>query len=259
MRQLRPLGADAFPDGILAPSSLKCAQPMFTNDRLVILDADGTTIDAFRAIEKAFAHLGMNLGPLARFQKRRKIFKYLGGLKEMPTNLRRQLRGMTRSAFVKTLTEVYREEATLFTGMERLIQRLGATPDVKVGVITRNITIEPIETLTLLFERHGIEPGQLDFLVHLPLSADKLGYFRNIREQFGINPSRAYACGDEAKDFRAAVNAGMHPLMVAYGFEGYERLHQKHDIPAEVISRTPDELARRLLHALGLEDDELPR
>lgn len=226
---------------------------MFTNDRLVILDADGTTIDAFRAIEKAFAHLGMDIGPLARFQKRRKIFKYLGGFKEMPINLRRQLRGMTRSAFVETLTEVYREEATMFEGMDRLIQRLAATPAVKVGVVTRNITVEPIETLTRLFHRHGIKPCQLDFLVHLPLSGDKLSYFRNIREQFGINPSRAYACGDEAKDYRAAVSAGIHPLMVAYGFEGYERLHQKHDIPAEVISRTPEELAWRLLHALGLD------
>jgi phosphoglycolate phosphatase len=54
---------------------------MYTNDRLVILDADGTTIDAFKAIEKTFAHHGMSIGPLARFQKRRNIFKYLGGLK----------------------------------------------------------------------------------------------------------------------------------------------------------------------------------
>ncbi|MGB5834404.1 MAG: HAD hydrolase-like protein [Thiohalocapsa sp.] len=226
---------------------------MFTNDRLVVLDADGTTINAFRAIEKTFAHHGMNIGPLARFQKRRKIFKYLGGIKEMPTNLRRQLGGMKRSTFVKTLTEVYREEATMFEGMELLIRRLGATPDVKVGIVTRNITINPIETLTRLFLRHGIEPDTLDFLVHLPLSEDKLGCFRQIREQFEINPARAYACGDEAKDFRAAVNAGMHPFMVAYGFEGFDRLHKKHGIPAEIIARTPDELSWRVQHALGLD------
>jgi phosphoglycolate phosphatase len=226
---------------------------MYTNDRLVILDADGTTIDAFRAIEKTFVHHGMDIGPLARFQKRRNLFKYLGGFKEMPTNLRRQLRGMKRSSFVKTRTEVYREEAMLFAGMDRLIQRLVATPEVKVGIVTRNITIEPIETLTRLFDRQGIEPDRLDFLVHLPLSEDKCAYFRNVREQFGINPARAYACGDEAKDFRAAVEAGIYPFVAAYGFEGYDRLHQKHAIPVEVISRTPDELASRLLHALGLE------
>jgi phosphoglycolate phosphatase len=229
---------------------------MYQNHCLVILDADGTTIDAFRAIEKTFAHHGMDIGPLARFQQRRNIFKYLGGLKEMPQNLRKQVgRGM-RTRIVDTLTDVYREEAVMFAGMERLILRLAAAPGVKVGVVTRNITNNPIETLTRLFGRHGIEPDLLDFLVHLPLSEDKLPYFRRTREEFGVNPARAYACGDEAKDFRAAVNTGMHPFMVSYGFEGFDRLHLKHEIPEEVISRTPDELAWRVLHALGLDEGE---
>lgn len=226
---------------------------MFTNDRLVILDADGTTIDAFKAIEKTFAHHGMSIGPLARFQKRRNIFKYLGGLKEMPQNLRQQFGRGTRTSVVATLTEVYREEACMFEGMERLIRRLAAAPDIKLGIVTRNITNSPVETLTRLFDRHGIEPDLLDFLVHLPLSEDKLPYFRRTREELQINPARAYACGDEAKDYRAAVNTGMHPFMVSYGFEDFDRLHLKHEIPAEVISRTPDELSWRVLHALGLD------
>jgi len=226
---------------------------MYTHDRLVILDADGTTIDAFKAIEKTFAHHGMDIGPLARFQKRRNIFKYLGGLKEMPTNLRQQLGSAKRSRIVGTLTEVYREEAEMFEGIEALIRRLAAAPDVRVGIITRNITHEPIATLTRLFDRHGLEPDLLDFLVHLPLGAEKLDAFRHTREQFQVNPARAYACGDEARDFRAAIGTGMHPFMVAYGFEDYDRLQQKHGVPAEIIARTPDELAGRVLHALGLE------
>ncbi len=130
-----------------APPCPWCAYPMFSNQRLVILDADGTTIDAFRAIEKTFAHHGMDIGPLARFQKRRNMFKYLGGIKEMPTNLRRQFRGMKRSTFVKTLTEVYREEAVMFAGMAQLMRCLAAESDVTVGVVTRNITVEPVATL----------------------------------------------------------------------------------------------------------------
>jgi phosphoglycolate phosphatase len=171
----------------------------------------------------------------------------------MPQNLRRQLGRRKRSQIVATLTEVYREEASMFDGIEALIRQLAAAPDVRVGIVTRNITHEPIVTLTRLFDRHGIEPDLLDFLVHLPLSEDKLGYFRQIREGFEINPACAYACGDEAKDFRAAVNAGMHPFMVCYGFEDFDRLHVKHAIPSEVIARTPDELDRRVLHALRLE------
>ena len=43
----------------------------FRRQHLVILDADGTTIDAFGAINRTFARHGMNLGDLERFQKRR--------------------------------------------------------------------------------------------------------------------------------------------------------------------------------------------
>lgn len=232
---------------------------MFTNERLVILDADGTTIDAFRAIEKTFAHLGMDIGPLARFQKRRNLFKYIGGFKEMPQNLRRQIGPGRRSKLIETLTEVYREEACMFDGIEGLVHRLAAADDVRVGIVTRNITNEPLVTLTKLFERHGIEPDLLDFLVHLPLSEDKLGYFRQTRERFSINPACAFACGDEAKDFRAAINSGMHPFMVSYGFEDFERLHGKHEIPVEVISRSPDELAWRVSHALQLDLEPIIR
>ncbi|EIC21498.1 HAD family hydrolase [Thiorhodovibrio frisius] len=225
---------------------------MYSDDRLVILDADGTTIDAFRAIEKTFNHHSMDIGPLARFQKRRNIFKYLGGFKEMPQNLRQQIGWQKRTKLVATLTEVYREEARMFDGIEHLIHALAEAADVKVGIVTRNITNDPLSTLHRLFERHGLDHGMLDFLVHLPLSEHKLPYFRELRERFKINPARAYACGDEVKDYRAAVGTGMHPFMVSYGFEDFERLHVRHEIPAEVILPTPDALAERVTHALGL-------
>ena len=35
---------------------------MYQTKRLIILDADGTTIDAYPAIEEAFARHGMTLG-----------------------------------------------------------------------------------------------------------------------------------------------------------------------------------------------------
>ena len=232
---------------------------MFSNERLVILDADGTTIDAFRAIEKTFLHHGMDIGPLVRFQKRRNLFKYLGGFKEMPQNLRRQIGPGRRTKLIATLTEVYREEARMFDGIEAMIRRLAAADDVRVGIVTRNITIDPLATLARLFERHGIAPDVLDFLVHLPLSEHKLAYFRQTRERFGINPACAFACGDEAKDFKAAVGAGMHSFMVSYGFEDFERLHGKHEIPVEVIARSPDELSWRVLHALRLDPEPAPR
>ncbi|WP_036172544.1 HAD family hydrolase [Massilia sp. 9096] len=226
---------------------------MYTsNKRLLILDADGTTIDAFSAIEAAFLRHGLVIGDETRFQKRHQLFKYLGGLKEFPAIIKKNLRKNSRAKLVDSLTQVYRQEASLYAGIPDLIRELIAAPDIVVGMVTRNITHEPLETLRQLFARHGIDIDALDFFVHIPLSERKTQHFRAIRERFGINPARAYVCGDEHKDFAAAVGSGMHPFIVSYGFEDHDRLTLKFEVPPELIARTPDELSRRVRHALDL-------
>lgn len=225
---------------------------MFSRERLIILDADGTIIDAFGAIEKTFGVNGMDIGDLDRFRKRHHMFKYLGGIKEFPKNLRKQVTKEKRKKLLRTLTEVYREEASMYGGMVEMIHCLQERSDVRLGVITRNITVKPLKTLRLLFRRHDIDPEQFDFLVHLPLKEDKVDRFRKIRARFNINPMLSYACGDEIKDYRAAIRSGMHPLMVSYGFDDYLRLYKKYDVPKEIISHSPAELSERLLHALGV-------
>jgi phosphoglycolate phosphatase len=223
-----------------------------SQQRLIILDADGTTIDAYSAIETTFTHHGMTLGDEESFQKRHHLFKYIGGLKQFPANLRKNLRRSSRKQIVATLTDVYREQARLYPGIAELMHTLIAAPDIVVGLVTRNITNEPLETLRQLFARHGVDLGQLDFLVHVPLGEAKTDKFREVRQQFGINPARAYICGDEHKDFVAAIRTGMHPFMVSYGFENHARLTDKFEIPEDVISRSPAELCDRVLHALQL-------
>lgn len=131
-------------------------------ERLVIFDADGTTIDAFHAIQLTFLRHGMDIGDLERFQKRRKLFKYLGGLREFPTNLRRQFGKQSRKQLLATLTDVYRQEARLYPGIDSLLRTLLAVPDIRVGFVTRNVTIEPEKTLKCLFQRHGIDTGKFD-------------------------------------------------------------------------------------------------
>ena len=74
-----------------------------------------------------------------------------------------------------------------------------------------------------------------------------------IAEAFAVNPARAYACGDERADYLAAVAGGMHPFMVAYGFESFERLEKRIGVPRELISVSPEQLRHRLLHALDLD------
>jgi phosphoglycolate phosphatase len=231
---------------------------MYSKDRLLILDADGTTVDAFNAIAAAFAHHGMDIGDLERFQKRRHLFKYLGGLKEIPGNLRQHIGRRKRALLIGTLTEIYRHQIGLYDGIPELIERAVEAPCLRVGIVTRNITHEPVETLRRLFTRNGVDPDAFDFFEHLPLDQEKTTHFRLIREAFAVNPARAYACGDEKKDFLAAIRCGMHPFIVSYGFEDFGRLTGKIGVPAELISRNPRELRDRVLHALELDRHPLP-
>lgn len=224
-------------------------------DRLVIFDADGTLIDAFPAVELAFVRHGMDIGDLHRFQRRRKLLKYLGGLREFPRNLRRQLDKDNRQGIKNTLTEVYREQATLFPGIAEMLSILIEQPGVRVGIVSRNVTVDPEHTLRQLFARHGIDCAGMDFLQCIPLGETKAPSFRAIRERLGINPGRAHVCGDEHRDYSAAVEAGMHPLVVSYGFEDHRRLREAYGIPEEVLVRTPAELVQRLFHTLQLPAD----
>lgn len=115
----------------------------YSNKRLIILDADGTSIDAFNAIASTFAEHGMDIGDLSRFQKRHNLFKYLGGVKELPKNIKKQLRTRDRKQLIDTLTVVYREQACLYPGIGDLIMQLVAAEQIIVGVVTRNITNVP--------------------------------------------------------------------------------------------------------------------
>ncbi|MGF1547990.1 MAG: HAD family hydrolase [Thiotrichales bacterium] len=231
----------------------------YSRDNLLILDADGTTVDAFAAIDRTFAAHGMAIGDLRRFQSRHHLFKYLGGLKEFPGNFKRQISKRKRAQLIATLTEVYREEGRLYDGIAGFVEILLDQKNLRVGVVTRNITDKPIETLKALFRRHGLDANRFDFFIHIPLSQDKIDTFREVRESYRINPARGYVCGDEKKDYLAALGTGLHPFMVAYGFESHARLTAKVGVPPELIAHTPHELAVRVLNGLAIDATAEPR
>jgi len=222
--------------------------------KLVIFDVDGTIVDAFHAIEQTFLVHGMALGDLERFQKRRKLLKYLGGLREFPTNLRKQFGKQSRKALLATLTEFYRHKARLYPGVDSLLRALLADPGIRVAMVTRNVTAEPEKTLRSLFRRHDIDIDDFDYVACIPLGEDKTAQLKCARECLAINPARTYACGDEHGDYQAAIAAGVYPFVVAYGFEDRERLVKGFGVPREVISTSPAEFIENLTHALDLLD-----
>jgi phosphoglycolate phosphatase len=224
-----------------------------SRDRMIIFDADGTTIDAFRAIDLTFARHGMEIGDLESFQKRRRVFKYLGGIKEFPGNLKKQFGSQSRKQLLMTLTDVYRREAILYPGIARLFRTLIATSNIRVGLVTRNVTNDAEETLRILFGREGVDLDGLDFIHRIPLRDDKATHFKALRHRYDINPARCYTCGDEHHDYVAAISSGMRPFIVSYGFEDHERLTTKFDIPNEFISRTSETVCQRIRHALDLQ------
>ena len=192
------------------------------------------------------------IGDETRFQKRHKLLKYLGGLKEFPSIMRKNLRKNSRAQLIDTPTAIYRREARLYVGIADLLRELIAAPDITVGIVSRNVTLKPLETLRQLFLRHDIDIAELDFLVHIPLKDAKTVQFRATCEQFGVNLARAFMCGDEHKDFMAAISTGMHPFMVSSGFECHDRLTSRFEISHELISRSSAELCCRIRHALDL-------
>ena len=127
--------------------------------------------------------------------------------------------------------------------MAELIRDLIETPGIRVGMVTRNICHEPETTLARLFARHNLDIGQLDFMHYLPLREEKTLYFQAAREQLDINPARAFACGDEHRDYAAALAAGMHPFIVSSGFESHSRLTLKFGIRKRSSRMTPKLLA----------------
>ncbi|MCP5201285.1 MAG: HAD family hydrolase [Gammaproteobacteria bacterium] len=222
---------------------------------LVVLDFDGLLVNAYDLIRTTFAGFDLDVGDETRFRNRRKFLKYLGGGKELLGNLanfalpkKRRLR--------EELTRVYLARGRVHEPFVGYVNACIRAPQVHVGVVSRNFTLNPGATIRHVLAVSGIDDGDLDFVVPLPVGAKKF----NVLD--GMVSSRYRArllAGDEIGDYKAAVATGYTPLIASYGFDGAERLRVHGDVPPAALFDTPAALAARLwtLSALYL-DEPMP-
>ena len=76
----------------------------------------------------------------------------------------------------------------------------------------------------------------------IPVKPDPAGALR-CAEELGVKPSECLYLGDTATDMRCAVNAGMHPIGVAWGFRDEQELRAS---GAEHVIHHPMELLELL-------------
>ena len=213
---------------------------------LVVLDFDGFMLNSYEVIRQTMLSFGLDPGDEERFRNRRKFLKYLGGGKEVLGNLVRFPLPSTKR-LRRRLTECYRESALLYPAFRDLVNGLIAHPQVHVGVVSRNFALDPGETIRTVMYRSGVEEGDLDFVIPLPVGVRKGEVLAGMH---GGRFVRAILGGDEIGDFRCGLAAGYDCVIGSYGFDTRPRLTKKGEVPDSNLFDSPEDAARGLLGRL---------
>lgn len=202
---------------------------------LVVLDFDGFLIDSYELIRATFAELGFDVGDSDRFRKRRKFLKYLGGGREILRNL--VTCSLPRKKAIRAvLTERYEASGRVFEEFVPLLNEMIASPELHVGILSRNFALHPGRTIRTVLRSSGVDERHLDFVIPIPIGADK----RHILEALWSEGYRGSIFGaDEIGDYEATRDLGYEVVMASYGFDKQERLHLRGKVPLEVICTTP--------------------
>ena len=216
---------------------------------LVVLDFDGFLVNSFALLRSTFERFGLDLGDEARFQDRRKFLKYTGGGKEFVFNLVSYSLPRKR-AFRLELTEEYEHAGRVYPEFVPLINRLIEDPRIQVGVVSRNFTLQPGLTIRSVLRNSGVLEHDLDFVIPIPIGADKDEVLR------GMRSSRHGLCllgADEIGDFNAAERTGYTSVIGSYGFDQRKRLISKGGVPESILADDPAAAVELLTKTLALE------
>lgn len=108
---------------------------------------------------------------------------------------------------------------------------------VRVAVLSNKLDALTRSIVSVCFGRWPVQPvyGERQGVPRKPDPTAALG----IAAELGVSPERCLFIGDTAVDMKTALNAGMYPVGVLWGFRGEDELQAA---GAKVIIATPAEL-----------------
>jgi len=216
---------------------------MQKKETLVVLDFDGLLINSYKLLKITFMHCGLDIGDEDRFQNRRKFLKYVGGGKELIGNLVK-LSLPKKKLIREQLTETYWNEGEIYPEFTTLINDMIDSPDVHVGIVSRNFTLHPGKTIRQVLRNSKVNEGAIDFIIPISTGVKKGNVLEGMKSPSYKN---CIFAADEISDYRAAYETGYNKIfMVSYGFDTKERLIEKGGIPEEIIFDSPKKLQKKI-------------
>lgn len=216
-------------------------------ETLVVLDFDGLLINSYELLKITFKHCGLDVGDEDRFQNRRKFLKYVGGGKELIGNLV-NLTLPKKKMIREQLTETYCNEGEIYPEFTTLVNDMIDSPDVHVGIVSRNFTHHPGKTIRQVLRNSKVNEGAIDFIIPISAGVKKGNVLEGMK-----SPSYKHCifAADEISDYRAAHETGYNKIfMASYGFDTKDRLIRKGEIPEDIIFDSPKKLQKKLQKTL---------
>lgn len=208
-----------------------------------MLDFDGFLLNSYELIRITFESFGLDVGNESRFKNRRKFLKYIGGGKELLGNLV-SLSLPRKKEIRHALTDTYLESGVIYNEFCTVLETMIEEPNINVGIISRNFTHNPGSTIRAVLDNSGIDEKGLDFVIPIPVGIKKTDVLEGMKSPHYV---KCIFGGDEIGDYRAAIETGYDPIMIAsYGFDDKSRLIKRGRIPKELIFDSPSILASAL-------------
>lgn len=206
-----------------------------------LFDLDGTLVDSLPGIANA-----LNAALVERDHPghpRERVRSFIGNgswmlcNQALPEELRPSATDTVHAAFLRHYDESWREGTELYPGIRELLADL--TGQLPLAVLSNKPHPFTVEMVDHLF------PGQ--FAVVLghrdgePRKPDPAGALE-ITDQLGVSAGETAFIGDSTVDHETAVRAGMHSLLVSWGYHTRARL----TATSAPLLDSPEELRRRL-------------